>query len=1019
MTTKSYKLNYTKITVCIILLVVLAFSFLFFNLRGNTIDAGQVTVFIDPGHGGGDTGCIQNGYYEKNVNLAIALKAKAILEGNGYRVIMRRTNDTGMSMDDIIATANASGANLFVSIHSNSSLNSAIQGIETYWSASNTAGGSSQLATSIHNAVVSASGRPGRVLRSAEFKVIKYTTMTAALVECAFLSNPEEAALLNSEDYQNRVAQGIANGIHAYVNSAGVSGSAPAAAAATTAAGETLTGDVLINIDTPSNNQVVSGALVLQGWAVDRSGTSTSGITAIHVYDGPANGQANFIGQAAYGIARPDVAASLGKGNLTPCGFTLSIDTSKLAKGTHVLHIYANNEAVGWKYSTVVVNVVNDGSVSQAQAGAQASQQNVAAQASVTTTTVASTSNEGGYASSGSKRVLINIDSPKNNENINGIFKIEGWALETSAQNSTGITAVDIYDGPANGQANLIGHATYGISRPDVANSLGGRAGFINCGFIADIDASKLSAGLHNIYVYANNSFLGWQYAVVKVNIGGTGTTSQAATSSSNQTVKVAGISSTNTQNTNNTGSGKVLINIDTPKANEAINGPFTLAGWALETSSTNSTGITAIHIYDGPANGEKNFLTAATYGVARADVAGYYGKANFANCGFNAAINLSKLANGAHTLYVYAYNPSQGWKCATVNINVSSGGGTTQVAGISAVNYQVNSSGGTGSSNSSKSTTATQSINIVGPKLILINIDSPSENSSVGGSFEISGWAADKNSSSGTGINMVHIYDGPANGAQNMLGVANYGLARPDVASALGNGNLTNSGFKFTVDPSRLTQGQHTLYIYANNPEIGWKVATLKLNITSAGSSQTASQNTTAAAVASGSVSGGTNIVGYVPVSVDQLLRPFAARGSSQIERARRLANMYIQWGQAFNIRADIAWAQMCHETGFLEFTGVAKPEWNNFAGIGITGPGAMVTFASEELGVIAHYAHLAWYVYPNDINAYCNRNYDPRHIGAHRFNGDSSLNSLNGRWAPAADYVNKIIYFANQIWG
>ncbi|MHB1335219.1 MAG: N-acetylmuramoyl-L-alanine amidase family protein, partial [Candidatus Humimicrobiaceae bacterium] len=82
MTTKSYKLNYTKITVCIILLVVLAFSFLFFNLRGNTIDAGQVTVFIDPGHGGGDTGCIQNGYYEKNVNLAIALKAKAILEGN-------------------------------------------------------------------------------------------------------------------------------------------------------------------------------------------------------------------------------------------------------------------------------------------------------------------------------------------------------------------------------------------------------------------------------------------------------------------------------------------------------------------------------------------------------------------------------------------------------------------------------------------------------------------------------------------------------------------------------------------------------------------------------------------------------------------------------------------------------------------------------------------------------------------------------------------------------------------------
>jgi N-acetylmuramoyl-L-alanine amidase len=1014
MTTKNYKLNYPKITFCIILLVVLAFSFLFFNLRGNTIDAGQITVFIDPGHGGGDTGCIQNGYQEKGINLAIALKTKAILEGSGYRVIMRRTDDTGMSMDDIIATANASGANLFVSIHSNSSLNSAIQGIETYWSASNTGGGSSQFATSIHSAVVAASGRPGRVLRSAEFKVIKYTTMTAALVECAFLSNPDEAALLNSEDYQNRVAQGIANGIHAYVNSAGVTGSAPSTAATTTAAGETLRGDVLINIDTPTNNQVVSGKLALQGWAVDKSATVTSGITAIHVYDGPANGQANFIGQAAYGITRPDVAVSLGKGNLAPCGFNLSIDTSKLSKGTHVLHIYANNEAVGWRYSTVSINIANDGSVSQVQSGAQTSQQNTTGQVSATTTTTANT--EGGYASSGAKRVLVNIDSPKANETINGRLKIEGWALETSAQNSTGITAVDIYDGPANGQANIIAHATYGIARPDVANSLGGRSGFINCGFIADIDASKLSAGPHNIYVYANNSFLGWQFAVVNVNIGGAGTTSQAAASNSSQTVKVAGINAANTQNTDNT--GKVLINIDTPKANAGINGAFTLAGWAIETSSNNSTGITAMHIYDGPANGEKNFLTAATYGVARADVAAYYGKANFANCGFNAAINLSKLANGPHTLYVYAYNAAQGWKFATVNINIESGGGTTKVAGISAVNTQVSSSGGTGSSNSSNNSSVTQSINAVGPKLILINIDTPAADSSVGGSFEISGWAADKNSSSGTGINMVHIYDGPANGAQNMLGVANYGIARPDVASALGNGNLANSGFKFTVDPSRLTQGQHTLYIYANNPEIGWKVATLKLNITTSGGSQTASQNT-ATTTTTGSISGGTNIIGYVPVSVDQLLRPFVARGSNQIERARRLASLYIQWGQAFNIRADIAWAQMCHETGCLSFTGVAKPEWNNFAGVGITGPGAMVTFASEELGVIAHYAHLAWYVYPNDINAYCNRNYDPRHIGAHRFNGDSSLNSLNGRWAPAADYVNKIVYFTNQIWG
>ena len=849
---KSYKINYKKIAICSVLLFVLSFSFPFFNFRGNTINAGQVTVFIDPGHGGSDPGCIQNGYREADINLSISLKLKSILEGNGYRVIMKRTNNSGMSNQDIVNMANASGANLFVSVHCNSSLNPAIQGIETYWSASNPSGGSSQFATSIYNAVVQATGRPGRVLRSGEFIVTKYTTMPAALVECGFLSNPEEAQMLNSDDYQNRAAQGIANGIHAYVNSAGVSG-----AATTTATGEKLTGDVLINIDTPKNNQTVGGVITLEGWAIDKSATVTTGITAVHVYDGPANGQANFIGQATLGIARPDVAASFGKGNLAPSGFRLSINTASLAKGTHVLHIYANNEAVGWRYTTVVINVVNDGSA------------------------------------------------------------------------------------PAQTQ---------------------------------------------------------------------TQTQSQAQTQTTIQSTQQTSTSTNTAASSTSSGAGKVLINIDTPKANQSVNDTFTLAGWAIETSSTNSTGITAIHIYDGPANGEKNFLTAATYGIARPDVATHYGKANFANSGFSAQINLSKLSNGAHTLYVYAYNYSLGWKWATVNINVGGSSGSSapqqQVAGIT------ENSNKTGSSSGS-STVATQSANISGSKYILINVDTPSANSSVGGDFEISGWAADKNSSSGSGINMIHVYDGPANGPQNMIGVAAYGIARPDVATAFRNGNITNCGFNIKVDSSRLTQGQHTIYIYANNPEIGWKYVTLKVNVTSGGG-QTAATNQGSAAV-----SGGTNIVGYVPVSVDQLLRPFVIRGSSQIDRARRLANLYIKWGQAFNIRTDIAWAQMCHETGCLDFGGVAQPGWNNFAGIGITGPGAMVTFASEELGVIAHYAHLAWYVYPNHVNEYCSANYDPRHIGAHRFNGDSSINCLNSRWAPAADYANKIIYFANQIWG
>ena len=75
----------------------------------------------------------------------------------------------------------------------------------------------------------------------------------------------------------------------------------------------------------------------------------------------------------------------------------------------------------------------------------------------------------------------------------------------------------------------------------------------------------------------------------------------------------------------------------------------------------------------------------------------------------------------------------------------------------------------------------------------------------------------------------------------------------------AFGNGNLVSSGFSLSVDGSRLANGRHTLYIYANNPELGWKYTTV--NIVIGGSSATGGT----------AITGGTNIVGYVPVSVDR----------------------------------------------------------------------------------------------------------------------------------------------------
>jgi hypothetical protein len=160
----------------------------------------------------------------------------------------------------------------------------------------------------------------------------------------------------------------------------------------------------------------------------------------------------------------------------------------------------------------------------------------------------------------------------------------------------------------------------------------------------------------------------------------------------------------------------------------------------------------------------------------------------------------------------------------------------------------------------------------------------------------------------------------------------------------------------------------------------------------------------------------------GFFNGTIEDLLRPF--QGSNELERAKRLAPMYIKYCTKFGIRTDVAFAQMCHETGLLQFTGTVKADWNNFAGVGITGPTAVQTFKTEDLGVIAHVAHLAWYCFKDHVNSLCSRQFDPRHFesdGNHHphYNGDVTLGHLNGNWAPSPTYTDKIIKFLKIING
>lgn len=162
------------------------------------------------------------------------------------------------------------------------------------------------------------------------------------------------------------------------------------------------------------------------------------------------------------------------------------------------------------------------------------------------------------------------------------------------------------------------------------------------------------------------------------------------------------------------------------------------------------------------------------------------------------------------------------------------------------------------------------------------------------------------------------------------------------------------------------------------------------------------------------------TSFVGKFNGTADDLVNQFIRVNPSKVDRAKRLAPFYIRYGELFNLRADLAWAQMEHETGFLEFSGDVKPHQNNFVGIGATGGVTGNSFKSEEHGVIAQFAHLAWYYFPEHVNVYCSTKFDPRHFGSthYKYNGDTSIERLNGSWAvPGRTYGQSIAKLANQV--
>ena len=178
---------------------------------------GEQLVVIDAGHGGLDPGATSNSVYEKNLNLAIALKLETLLKAKNIKTFMLRQDDTFVGLYDRPYIANSLEATLFMSIHNNAIDNSKTRGTETLHNPEkpgDTSFTGLEFARNVQESLINKLKTVNR--KTVERKglvVLKYTKMPACLAEIGFLTNPTELMNLSNQAYQQKIADALCEGI--------------------------------------------------------------------------------------------------------------------------------------------------------------------------------------------------------------------------------------------------------------------------------------------------------------------------------------------------------------------------------------------------------------------------------------------------------------------------------------------------------------------------------------------------------------------------------------------------------------------------------------------------------------------------------------------------------------------------------------------------------------------------------------------------------------------------------------
>ncbi|HHT7657587.1 TPA: GBS Bsp-like repeat-containing protein [Streptococcus suis] len=190
------------------------------------------TVYIDPGHGGRDSGASYGGVHEKNLALSVSNKLRENLLKYGINVLMTRTGDYDVDFKtERSRMTNASNADLFISIHFNATGAgvSNATGIETYWYQYNPEyqpkinkemhnnptrlAESEILANKVQESLIKETGAVNRGVRRETFAVLRETAIPAILVELGFMDNPSELQVIKQDSYHTRLAKALAQGV--------------------------------------------------------------------------------------------------------------------------------------------------------------------------------------------------------------------------------------------------------------------------------------------------------------------------------------------------------------------------------------------------------------------------------------------------------------------------------------------------------------------------------------------------------------------------------------------------------------------------------------------------------------------------------------------------------------------------------------------------------------------------------------------------------------------------------------